>query len=128
MVGFVDFFLGESPDFLQWRTVAESGSPSWIARQVSKEPSGNAEVGLVRKARVSSEDAAMTAGFMSAVASEETVRLSMVAAMSSTWTGRSLMNFSMEQSWTEHVDVVLLQVSLRMCWPNLAAQLAILIF
>ena len=41
-------------------------------------------------------------------------------AMSSTWSGRSSRNLSMEQSCIEQVVLVLLHVSLRRCWPSLA--------
>ena len=101
--GFVVFFLGESPDFLKWRTAAVSGSPSWMALQVSNEPKGSAEVGLVRTERMSGDVAAMMAGLLSEVTMPASDWSVGVAAMSSTLRGRSAMNLSMAQSWTVQV-------------------------
>ena len=91
--GFVVFFLGESPDF----------SPSWMALQVSNEPKGSAEVGLVRTERMSGDVAAMMAGLLSEVTMPASDWSVWVAAMSSTLRGRSAMNLSMAQSWTVQV-------------------------
>ena len=104
-----------------------SGSPSWIALHVSGEPSGRVELGLDKNASVSLAVAAMIAGSKWPVSRPEAVSCACwwsaepaVAAMSSTWSGSSSRNRSMEQSWIEHVVLVLLHVSLRRCWPSLA--------
>ena len=69
-----------------------------MALHVSKEPRGRAEFGEVRKDSMSSDDAAITAGSMSAEMIFAAERSYTEAAMSSTWRGRSSMNRSMEQS------------------------------
>ena len=93
-----------------------------MALHVSKEPRGRAEFGEVRKDSMSSDDAAITAGSMSAEMIFAAERSCTEAAMSSTWRGRSSMNRSMEQSLTVHVVSDLLQVSLSRCWPSLAEE------
>ena len=99
-----------------------SGSPSWMARHVSNEPRGRADVGLVRTERTSGDVAAMTAVLESAVARPVSELLAVVATINSTCVGRSSINLSMEQSWIMQVVGVLLQVSLKRCCPSFAEE------
>jgi len=115
IVGLVDRFLGVSPDFLQWSTAAESGSPSCIDLQVSNDPKGRAEEGLDKKDSRSWEDAAVMAGRWSRRnrSDADVARMSML--MRFIFIGRSSRNLSMAQSWTVQDVGDRLHVSLMMC-------------